>query len=59
MLIYLQAIQGTARLTGSMNPATWVLQATAACIEQELSIDFAEIYAASAMHRHESIPQQG
>lgn len=49
--LYLQEIPGVPPLTKSINPATWVLQATASSIERELGIDFAEVYAASTQHR--------
>ncbi|EMS48002.1 Pleiotropic drug resistance protein 5 [Triticum urartu] len=49
--IALQEIPGVAKITKGYNPATWMLEVSSTLAEAHLSIDFAEIYANSVLHR--------
>lgn len=47
---WVQAIPGVPA-AGGVNPATWVLQATTLAVEQQLGVDFADVYCASELYR--------
>ncbi|XP_061351443.1 pleiotropic drug resistance protein 3-like isoform X4 [Gastrolobium bilobum] len=51
LIEYFQNIPGVPKIKDNYNPATWMLEATSASVEQELKIDFAEIYKESHLHR--------
>jgi hypothetical protein len=47
----LQAIPGVEKITEGYNPATWMLEVSSPLAEARLNVDFAEIYANSALYR--------
>lgn len=47
----LQAIPGVPKITEGYNPATWMLEVSSPLAEAHLDVDFAEIYANSALYR--------
>jgi hypothetical protein len=51
VLFGLQAIPGVPRIKEGYNPATWMLDVTSNMVEQQLSIDFAEIYRCSDLYQ--------
>ncbi|KAM0864568.1 hypothetical protein ACQ4PT_043847 [Festuca glaucescens] len=48
---YFEAIPGVAKITEGYNPATWMLEVSSPLAEARLEINFAEIYANSALYR--------
>ncbi|KAE8792534.1 ABC transporter G family member 48 [Hordeum vulgare] len=48
---YFEEIPGVAKITKGYNPATWMLEVSSTLAEAHLNINFAEIYANSALHR--------
>ncbi|KAF5196061.1 pleiotropic drug resistance protein [Thalictrum thalictroides] len=63
---YFEAIPGVPNIKTGYNPATWMLEVTAASIEAQLDVDFAQIYADSDLYernqeliRKLSIPAPG
>ncbi|KAH8952001.1 hypothetical protein BDL97_09G061300 [Sphagnum fallax] len=46
-----EAIPGVPSIKEGYNPATWMLDVTSNMVEQQLSIDFAEIYRRSDLHQ--------
>jgi hypothetical protein len=51
VLFGLQEIPGVPRIKEGYNPATWMLDVTSNMVEQQLSIDFAEIYRCSDLYQ--------
>jgi hypothetical protein len=51
MFLSLQAIPGVAKITKGYNPATWMLEVSSPLAEASLEVNFAEIYANSALYR--------
>jgi hypothetical protein len=51
VLFGLQAIPGVPSIKEGYNPATWMLDVTSNMVEQQLSIDFTEIYRRSDLHQ--------
>ncbi|KAM0914709.1 hypothetical protein ACQ4PT_011326 [Festuca glaucescens] len=47
---YFEAIPGVAKITEGYNPATWMLEVSSPLSEARLEINFAEIYANSALY---------
>ncbi|KAI3707559.1 hypothetical protein L6452_26185 [Arctium lappa] len=63
---YFQAISGVPKIKNGYNPATWVLDVTSPSVENQLNIDYADIYANSTLYqdnqeliRELSVPQSG
>jgi hypothetical protein len=50
-VIALQAIPGVEKIAEGYNPATWMLEVTSPLVEARLEVNFAEIYANSALYR--------
>uniref|UniRef100_A0ACD5W7I6 Uncharacterized protein n=2 Tax=Avena sativa TaxID=4498 RepID=A0ACD5W7I6_AVESA len=48
---YFEAIPGVAKITEGYNPATWMLEVSSPLAEARLEVNFAEIYASSALYR--------
>uniref|UniRef100_J3MLF4 ABC transporter domain-containing protein n=1 Tax=Oryza brachyantha TaxID=4533 RepID=J3MLF4_ORYBR len=48
---YFEAIPGVPKITEGYNPATWMLEVSSTLAESRLNIDFAEVYASSALYR--------
>ncbi|KAK3127191.1 hypothetical protein QOZ80_7AG0569620 [Eleusine coracana subsp. coracana] len=48
---YFEAIPGVPKITEGYNPATWMLEVSSPLAEARLNVDFAEIYANSALYR--------
>ncbi|XP_078447546.1 pleiotropic drug resistance protein 2-like [Wolffia australiana] len=48
---YFEAIPGIPKIKEGQNPATWMLQISAPTVEAQLNIDFAEVYAKSALYQ--------
>ncbi|KAL6656651.1 hypothetical protein ACP70R_004431 [Stipagrostis hirtigluma subsp. patula] len=48
---YFEAIPGVPKITEGYNPATWMLEVSSPIAEARLNVDFAEIYANSALYR--------
>ncbi|CAK9224005.1 unnamed protein product [Sphagnum troendelagicum] len=46
---YFEAIPGVPKITPGYNPATWMLEVSSVSVENQLSIDFAEIYTKSPL----------
>ncbi|PNY08471.1 pleiotropic drug resistance protein 3-like, partial [Trifolium pratense] len=66
LIEYFQSIPGVPKIKDNYNPATWMMEATSAAVEDELKIDFANIYKESPLHRETlemvrvlSEPEQG
>jgi ABC-type multidrug transport system ATPase subunit len=51
LIEYFEAIPGVPRIKEDYNPATWMLEITNVSIEQQLNIDFAEIYKHSTLYQ--------
>ncbi|KAI4335068.1 hypothetical protein L6164_013749 [Bauhinia variegata] len=51
LIEYFQSIPGVPKIKDNYNPATWMLEATSASVEAELSLDFADIYKESPLYR--------
>jgi len=51
LIEYFEAIPGVPRIKEDYNPATWMLEITNVSIEQQLNIDFAEIYRHSPLYQ--------
>ena len=47
----MQAVPGVPKITEGYNPATWMLEVSSPLAEARLNVDFAEIYANSALYR--------
>ncbi|EEF33323.1 ATP-binding cassette transporter, putative [Ricinus communis] len=63
---YFESVPGVAKIKEGYNPATWMLEVTTTTVEAQLDVDFAEIYANSALYRRNqelikelSTPQPG
>lgn len=48
---YFEAIPGVTKIKEGYNPATWMLEVSSSAVEAQLDVDFAEIYANSALYR--------
>ncbi|CAN6183585.1 unnamed protein product [Urochloa humidicola] len=48
---YFEAIPGVPKITEGYNPATWMLEVSSPIAEARMNVDFAEIYANSALYR--------
>ncbi|KAL7115972.1 hypothetical protein ACP275_04G214400 [Erythranthe tilingii] len=48
---YFEAVPGVAKIKEGYNPATWMLDVTSSAAEGQLDVDFAEVYANSALYR--------
>jgi energy-coupling factor transporter ATP-binding protein EcfA2/ABC-type multidrug transport system permease subunit len=66
LIEYFQSIPGVPKIKDNYNPATWMMEATSAAVEDELKIDFANIYKESPLNRETlemvrvlSEPEQG
>ncbi|KAL5700491.1 drug-responsive transcription factor pdr3 [Ranunculus cassubicifolius] len=64
LIEYFQAIPGVPKIKDNYNPATWMLDITAASVEDQLDVDYALLYKNSALHENQkklvkdlSIPQ--
>ncbi|CAL0325454.1 unnamed protein product [Lupinus luteus] len=51
LIEYFQSIPGVPKIKDNYNPATWMLEATSASIEEELKVDFAKIYQESNLYQ--------
>ncbi|KAL7154042.1 hypothetical protein ABFS83_04G208700 [Erythranthe nasuta] len=47
---YFEAVPGVAKIKEGYNPATWMLDVTSSAAEGQLDVDFAEVYANSALY---------
>ncbi|PHT62246.1 Pleiotropic drug resistance protein 3 [Capsicum annuum] len=52
MIEYFEDISGVPKIKKNYNPATWMLEVASTSSEAEISIDFAEVYKNSALHRN-------
>ncbi|MCD7449972.1 drug-responsive transcription factor pdr3 [Datura stramonium] len=52
MIEYFEGISGVPKIKNNYNPATWMLEVTSTSNEAETSIDFAEVYKNSALHKN-------
>ncbi|KQK15967.1 hypothetical protein BRADI_1g26040v3 [Brachypodium distachyon] len=48
---YFEAVPGVPKIAEGYNPATWMLEVSSPLAEARLNVDFAEIYANSALYR--------
>uniref|UniRef100_A0ACD5TSL6 Uncharacterized protein n=1 Tax=Avena sativa TaxID=4498 RepID=A0ACD5TSL6_AVESA len=48
---YFESVPGVPKITEGYNPATWMLEVSSPLSEARLNVDFAEIYANSALYR--------
>ncbi|KAH7553400.1 hypothetical protein JRO89_XS12G0007500 [Xanthoceras sorbifolium] len=48
---YFEAVPGVAKIKDGYNPATWMLDVSAPSVEAQMDMDFAEIYANSALYQ--------
>ncbi|KAF8397869.1 hypothetical protein HHK36_016794 [Tetracentron sinense] len=48
---YFEAIPGVSKIKDGYNPATWMLEVSSASAEAQLDMDFAEVYANSALYQ--------
>ncbi|KAK1664186.1 hypothetical protein QYE76_052345 [Lolium multiflorum] len=51
LVTYFEAIPGVEKITEGYNPATWMLEVSSPLAEARLEVNFAEIYANSALYR--------
>ncbi|XP_004508092.1 pleiotropic drug resistance protein 3-like isoform X2 [Cicer arietinum] len=51
LIEYFQSIPGVPKIKDNYNPATWMLEATSAAVEDELKIDFSIIFKESHLHQ--------
>ncbi|OVA05946.1 ABC transporter-like [Macleaya cordata] len=51
LIEYFESIPGVPKIKDGYNPATWMLEVTAASVETQLEVDFAEIYASSTLYQ--------
>lgn len=51
LIEYFEAVPGVPKIRDGYNPATWMLEVTAPSVEQQLEVDFAEIYANSSLYQ--------
>ncbi|XP_041993830.1 pleiotropic drug resistance protein 2-like isoform X2 [Salvia splendens] len=49
---YFEAIPGVPKIKEGYNPATWMLEVSSSAVEGQMDVDFAEIYANSALYRN-------
>lgn len=47
----IQAVPGVPKIKDAYNPATWMLEVSNISVENQLGVDFAEIYANSSLHQ--------
>ncbi|GJU35135.1 AAA+ ATPase domain-containing protein, partial [Tanacetum coccineum] len=48
---YFEAISGVPKIRNGYNPATWVLEVTSSTTENQLNIDYAQIYFSSSLYQ--------
>ncbi|XP_052175461.1 pleiotropic drug resistance protein 2-like [Diospyros lotus] len=48
---YFEAVPGVPKIKDGYNPATWMLEVSAASVEAQLDVDFAEVYANSSLYQ--------
>ncbi|XP_051118241.1 pleiotropic drug resistance protein 2-like isoform X2 [Andrographis paniculata] len=51
LIEYFEAIPGIRKIEDGYNPATWMLEVTTTAIENQLGVDFADIYANSSLYK--------
>ncbi|XP_078170821.1 ABC transporter G family member 48-like isoform X2 [Carex rostrata] len=51
LIEYFEAIPGIPKIKPDQNPATWMLEVTTPAVEAELGVNFAEVYAHSALYQ--------
>eukprot|EP00252_Welwitschia_mirabilis_P000940 TRINITY_DN10929_c0_g1_i1.p1 TRINITY_DN10929_c0_g1~~TRINITY_DN10929_c0_g1_i1.p1 ORF type:complete len:1465 (-),score=160.32 TRINITY_DN10929_c0_g1_i1:229-4623(-) len=51
LIEYFEAIPGVPRITDGYNPATWALEVTSVAVEDNLGVDFADMYSQSALFK--------
>jgi ABC-type multidrug transport system permease subunit len=51
LIDYFQAFPGVAKIKDGYNPATWMLEVTNTSIENQLGVDFADLYLRSNLYR--------
>ena len=54
--IFLQGIENVPRLTPGLNPPSWMLEISTIGREEEIGVDFAEVFLASDLFRQVSLP---
>lgn len=50
-LLYIQHVPGVSKIRENYNPGTWMLEVTSPSAEDELGIDFAQVYKNSALYK--------
>ncbi|RVX20123.1 Pleiotropic drug resistance protein 2 [Vitis vinifera] len=48
---YFESVPGVTKIKEGYNPATWMLEVSTSAVEAQLDIDFAEVFANSALYR--------
>ncbi|CDO99881.1 unnamed protein product [Coffea canephora] len=51
LIEYFESVPGVTKIRDGFNPATWMLEVSSNAIENQLGVDFAEIYSTSDLHR--------
>nr|DAD28757.1 TPA_asm: hypothetical protein HUJ06_030225 [Nelumbo nucifera] len=51
LIEYFEAVPGVPKIKDGYNPATWMLEVTTTSFEAQLNVDFAEVYANSALYQ--------
>ncbi|KAL0543693.1 hypothetical protein IC582_018796 [Cucumis melo] len=51
LIEYFESVPGVPKIKDGYNPATWMLEVTASSVETQLDVDFADIYANSALYQ--------
>ncbi|OVA03884.1 ABC transporter-like [Macleaya cordata] len=51
LINYFEAIDGVPKITPGYNPATWMLEASSVTMENQLGVDFAEIYSNTSLYQ--------
>jgi len=51
ILLFVQGIEGISKIKDGYNPATWMLEVTSSSQEENLGVDFSEIYRQSELYQ--------
>ncbi|XP_023766490.1 pleiotropic drug resistance protein 2 isoform X1 [Lactuca sativa] len=53
LIEYFESIPGVNKIKQGQNPATWMLEVSSSAVEDQLGVDFADIYANSDLYKYE------
>ncbi|KAF9593003.1 hypothetical protein IFM89_019730 [Coptis chinensis] len=58
LIVYFQGIPGVPKIKENYNPATWMLDVTSPCAEDQLGLDFARLYRKSQLHENKKLVEE-